>query len=260
MSTQKWRICVSEIQKEEIKIKVSVVVILIDDFTDKIIPAGQAVVAIEGEKKPILKSDGYYVFTNIQKKEICIHAEMFGYQNVKMCKTINEEGQMEIIKIHLVPNENYHFDEAVTFVKGVSKPYGIIEMVFRNNRTPLRLLEDYEGKTKDCIRIYNPLCLEVADKKLVIETGDKFEIVSVIEKKENDYYCISDVLKNDYKKSDTSIHMVHRIICDETGQYQVPIPRLINKDKVVCEILENDKIKKKVSLEFGCVNEINLLR
>lgn len=229
---------------EKINIKVAFVVMLIDDFTDEVIPATEARVWVEGEKPPILKNGGYYIFTNIKKKKVSIKISAFAYQSRMITEEISSEGKLRIIKVRMVPDEHYSLPENTLILQGKAKPNETLELIFRETQTPIRLVKNYSSEDENRILLYNPLRVSLTERKVLFFTEKKYEEAKIVSQNNEEEYVLDRKLKNEYEKSETMIYIVCQINCDECGNYRVPIPKLYeSKDKVTAEILKNGKLK-----------------
>lgn len=242
--------------RENINIKVSVVVVLVDDFTDAILPNGRGKVVVDGEKAPIPKNGGYYVFTNISKKEMVIRAEAFAYQSRRVTVDISESAKMKIIRIRLVPDKHYNLPEDATILYGTGKPGEVLELVCRENQTPLRLLKDY-GRESQKIYMYNPMRFSIPERRMLITNGNEYEILEVQSQNNEEEFLLETPLRKDYKKAEGLIYLIHEIHCNENGEYWVPLPKLIKKnEEIICEFIDNGKLKKPIKITYGCENQI----
>lgn len=229
---------------EKINIRVSFVVMLIDDFTDEVIPTTQARVLVEGEKPPILKNGEYYIFTNIRKKKVSIKISAFAYQSRSITEEIPFEGKLRIIKVRMVPDEHYSLPENTLILQGKAKPNETLELIFRGTQTPVRLIKDYSGDDENKVLVYNPLRVSLTDRKVLFFTEKKYEEAQIVSQNNEEEYVLDRKLKNKYEKSETMIYVVCQINCDEGGNYRVPIPKLYqSKDKVTVEMIKNGKLE-----------------
>ena len=253
-------------QIDRIRIKVSVVVVLIDDFTDKMIPASHVRVRIQDEKKPIIKGEGYFIFTNVTKPVVTIETEAFSYQKRVITADLSKaEGGMTSIRLRLVPNSRYKLPEQTTVIRGTMPAGEAPMLVFRNNSNPLRLMQDYKKGDGCQIRLYNPLGIPLEERSCLVAAGKHYDMAMIREAlpssvQENDCYELVKPLEHDYKKAETTIYLIHQVIADETGQFNMPLSGLADKDgEVLCEMAEGKKLTKKWNLCYGCENEIEFL-
>ena len=60
--------------RDVLHMRVSLAVLLIDDFTGRIITSSDAQVSVEGGRKPVVKREGFRVFTNLTEPEVRVRA------------------------------------------------------------------------------------------------------------------------------------------------------------------------------------------
>lgn len=253
-------------QSDKIRIKVSVVVVLIDDFTDKVIPANQVRVRIWDEKKPIIKGEGYFVFTNVSKEVVTIETEAFSYQKRVVTADLSKMAAgMSDIRLRLVPNCRYKLPEKTTVLKGTLPAGEEPLLVFRNNSNPLRLMQDYKKGDGCQIRLYNSTGISLEARACLIATGKHYDVAKIREAisssaQDDDCYELEKPLEHEYKKAETTIHLLHQVIADEKGHFEMPVANLMDKGgEVLCERVEGKKLTKKWNLRYGCENEIEFL-
>lgn len=95
----------------EIKIsrRVSLAVLLIDDFTDRIINDSSVEVKLENiNLNPIRKSDGYRVFADINEEKVKLIIKSYIYKSKSYEINLNSSNsEARILKIRLEPSKNY---------------------------------------------------------------------------------------------------------------------------------------------------------
>ena len=252
------------VHSDRIHIRVSLAVLLIDDFTDQVIPVNQATVRISGEKRPIVKNDGFYIFTDIEKRSIVMEVTSFRYQKrIVPYEFCEKEAGTQCIRLRMVPNDHYKLPEQTTFLCGRMKPGEVMDLVFRSHANPLHLLEDYDCNGGQ-IKLYNPTEMVLEERQVLLMAKEDYEVTQIVRalpsvNGNKDIYEISGKLKHRFTKSETSIFVIHRIIGDEEGNFNVPLPGIVNKgETVLCERIKKGKINKHFELKYGCKNDIIL--
>jgi hypothetical protein len=194
---------------EHIRTKASLVIQVIDDFTNRVISDGSVQVSIEGASKPIRKSEGYYIFLNLGMTQVNLTAMSLRYgteNRIINLSTVNEKEPM--IKIRMKPNRNYSLPEGTTSVFGIAEPESEIRVTCDSVQKYYRLLYDYDrDKLKDEINIFNPDKTDLDGKVLMIRDKDDsvseaFYIIGTKDR-ESGRYQIGSILKNNYKKEIT---------------------------------------------------------
>lgn len=242
------------IRKEQIRIKISLIVLLIDDFTNEIILSKHVSVRIEGEQPPIIKNGGYYIFTNLLNQQYTVEMSAFNYQTQIINVNLeNFDQEIPIIKVRLIPNKNYVFPENTTSIYGIAAPEQAINIICRKNQKPIRILYDYKKKNGKSIFIFNPFRLNLDSKSFYIEDDQHHEIFTTDKELEKDEYILKDELKYEYMKANTKVYFIFQTIGDSEGNYLLPLSNIEKKEdeNVMCELLSKDKIVKKFSIEYG---------
>ncbi len=110
--------------KGQISVHVSLILFLIDDYTGKRISSSAVQIRVEGAEKPIYKKEGYYIFTNLQKKEVMVSIQAPEYQTVKRLIDLQElEGGEPLVKIRLQPGRCYSLLNEMTVLTGKTEPF-----------------------------------------------------------------------------------------------------------------------------------------
>lgn len=243
--------------REHIHMKVSIVVELVDDFTNQAILPKAARVWIQGEKRPVVKPEGYFVFHDISVHEVEIHVEAYPYQRRSFFVT-KEEWADGICwrRVRLVPGEAYKLPENTTRLTGKVKPGARLELICRSHQKPLRLLRDYTDTDSRTLSLFHSCRWNLEQKKMLIVAEKVYDVFGVVSQEQGDVYTISRSLKHTYDRSKAMIYPVYEIEADDTGSFLVPLPELENKgDIIVCERIEKDKLKKGFEMKYGDLNE-----
>ncbi len=240
--------------------RVSLVVMLIDDMTDKVI-TGAARVWIEGAPAPVRKSEGYYVFTNLTGERAVVRIRHGMYEPKIFETDLPQEGEPYAMrKVRLTPGRSYRLPAGTTCVEGRAEPGSRILLFSREGAKGLKLLYDYKGSRS--ISIYHPADLQLEGKMLRIEgkgspEGETFRVLS---KEEEGTYILECPLAHEYKKIGTTLYPIYEAETDERGNFFLPIYRL-NKASAVfcCQALGREMVQREISLEKGAVGRVNLM-
>ena len=131
--------------KGQISVHVSLILFLIDDYTGKRISSSAVQIRVEGAEKPIYKKEGYYIFTNLQKKEVMVSIQAPEYQTVKRLIDLQElEGGEPLVKIRLQPGRCYSLLNEMTVLTGKTEPFSILRAASVQSGYFYRLLYDYK--------------------------------------------------------------------------------------------------------------------
>lgn len=248
---------------DHIRIRASLVILLIDDYTNKVVNDKSVFVSIEGAAKPIQKSEGYYIFLNLDRTKVDLTIKSDRYTEESRLidlSTINNTDP--VLKIRVKPSRNYPLPEGTTSIQGVAEPLSEIRVVCDNLQKYYRLLYDYDPKeNNEAIRVFNPEKTDLDGKVFLIsDKDDNSEIFSIIATKdrENDSYHLEAPLGRSYKKAGTKISPIFITKADEKGEFFIPLWNLGEEPaKCECEMIGKEKIRESITLETGKVNRLH---
>ena len=242
--------------------KVSLVIMLIDDMTDKVI-TDAARVWIEGGPPCIRKSEGYYVFTDLTGERVSVWIQHGMYeQKCVEIRVPREEEPYVMRKVRMTPGRCYHLSAAASCVEGRAEPGSRIYLFRKEREKGLKLLYDYGGKAEKYISIYHPAGMQLEGKLLRIVEKNKlsaetFRILS----KEGDRYVMEEPLKQGYKKMETTIYPVYETQTDENGMFFIPVCKIgVSSAVFCCQALGKELIQCDVTLEKGAVVKADLTK
>lgn len=250
---------------DRIKTKVSLVVMLIDDFNNKMISGGGIRVWIPGENPPVRKPEGYYVFTNLSRLTAEVIIESIRYERQTVMVDLPEtSSEYTALKVRLVPGRAYVLPAGTTCVEGKAKPGSRIRMFSRKSTKTLKLLFDYTAGGPACkIGIYHPEDMDIEGKTLYIENrdGSQYEFFRIAKGcGGGGGYFLSEPLQNSYKKIGTTIYLVHSVHADEKGRFFLPVFDIReNACEFFCEAEGIGKTARNYTLIKGTVNKLDLL-
>lgn len=250
---------------DRVSTKVSLVVQLIDDFNNRVIMGSGVRVWIEGEKPPIRKPEGYYVFTNLSNGQPQVLIESGTYEKQAVAVDLKAGGPYSLIKVRMVPGRAYVLPPQTTCVEGLARPGSRIRLFSREGAKPLKLLHDYAcgGESKGEMGIYHPEDMELEGKCLAIENRDRtfWEFFRIQGKgREGGNYQLSEALTHDYKKIGTAIYLVYATNADETGRFFLPVFHLGGEcGEFYCEASGTETVSAAVRLIKGTVNKVGLV-
>ncbi|WP_294374625.1 hypothetical protein [uncultured Clostridium sp.] len=245
------------------KNRVSLVLVPIDDFTDKVIIDKPVNMKIDGDtlNKPLKKVDGFFVFTNIMCERVVVTVSAYSYNSRKMEIDINKLNKLNpVVKVRLKPNNIYNFPKETTCIEGTAEPGTKIEIVYRCAANLFMLFKDNEkGESK--LKIYNPLSIDLEGKTFIIGEKSKntkreeFTIISYDEK--NDIYILDKALKKSYEKESCEILKVDYIDVFDDGKVFFPLKNFTDENNdIVIKI--NEHKKEKINLTYGIINKIEI--
>lgn len=244
---------------DTVKIRVSLAVLLVDDFTDKFIISPMVKVSVEGQQKPIRKAEGFYIFTNLSQALIKVIAEGYCYFREEKIVDLRCLDKAEpVIKMRLRPNQCY---------RGISKAISLsvnlpehtrFSAFYEGSNMYKRLLRDYE-KDNPSIMLYQGDEEELEGKMCCITAKDgtyeRFCLGAAIDK-ENAIYFLEQKPSNSYKKIETKIYPAAFLESEKEGEYFVLLKGYGEKALTYTCILEQEtkKSKRKIELKVGKEN------
>ena len=248
--------------------KVSLVVLAIDDFTDKPILGSNVRIYIEGEAPPIRKPDGHHVFVNLDKSLVTVHA-VGGQYNPRsvQCQLNKDDEQYTFLKLRMIPNRSYPIPPNTTCIEGQAPPGSVIRIFCLDTAHAYKLLYDYQkgGVETDnrVISIFHPDDVDMEGKLLCItdSDGQNQELIRItgVADKENKMYLLEKELSANYKKIGTSLFSVYETVTDHNGNFFLPIANTYKeKNLYVCEVVGEKSTSVELELISGRVNKIDL--
>lgn len=242
--------------------RVSFVVILIDDFTNKVIQDKSINMFLQGlNVKPIKKQDGFFVFTNINEINVNLTINSYSYNTTKLTIDTSKLNHLNpVIKVRLKPSCKYNFPINTTCIRGKGKPNTTIAIIQNCKNNIFKLLDD-SMKKASILKIYNPLNIDLEGKSFIItEKGSKVrEKLNIVEFNEvTQEYILDEYLNEEYKKEICEILKIDYIDIFEDGIFFLPLKNVTKEqNEVIIETQEG--LKKIVKLTEGSINDIDLL-
>ena len=220
--------------REHIIMQVSLVVAAVDEFYGRPVKS-KLRVWIEGERPPVDKQDGYFVFINIKNPHIVLHVEgpQFYPQRIELEADEIDKYPDRTLKVRLLPNHSYPIPYHTTCVEGHA-PAGSAVMAYNHEyNEPFKLLNPY-AKKSPVMEIFHPETMDLEGKTLIIQNkeGTKDEVFGIVKREaaEKAIYQITPPPQNDYKKIGTKIFPVYVSVADKNGEFYLPIANL-NSEK-----------------------------
>lgn len=239
--------------------KVSLVLLPIDDFTDRIIIGSNLrMFTKEGKKPSIRKEDGYHVFCDLagDEAEICIEGPLYQEQILKL--PIGQE-ELNIYQVRMVPGASYPIPQGATIVKGTLPAGSILRLFFTDQKRNCKLLYDYDPKSQGKeLSLFQPYQMHLEGKTLCVSGKDKkMEFFRVFDQKGE--LCILEYpLSKAYQKLGTNVYPVYEAAVREDGSFYLPISHLPEEEKSVAVLRGTDGKEKvcEIALTAGRENWI----
>lgn len=242
------------------KNRVSLVIMLIDDMTDKVI-TDAARVWIEGRPACVRKSEGYYVFTNLDGERALVHIRLGMYEGKTVETELPGEGEPYVMrKVRMTPGRGCRLSPEVCRVEGRAEPGSRILLFCRQREKGLKLLYDYGGRSQRHISIYHPADMQLEGKllRIVGKNSSQWENFRILSR-EGDKYLLEEPLKRGYKKMETTIYPVYEAQADDKGSFFLPVRKPGGPSAVYCcQALGERLVERDVTLEKGAVVKADL--
>ena len=128
---------------EHVRHRVSLVLELWDDFTDRPISDPSVVITASGLIRPLRKEDGFYVFVNCPMP---VHVEIRSerYETEEFDAGM-QDGKAVILKKRLRPGKNYPLPAGTTCVIGCAEPGTVIEVAAEESSSSMLTVMDTAG-------------------------------------------------------------------------------------------------------------------
>ncbi|SFS06907.1 hypothetical protein [Anaeromicropila populeti] len=249
---------------DRLRYKISFVVQVMDGFRNMPVQGKQVSVFIEGEKPPIQKEGGYFVFVNLSTSQFNVQIE--GDAFLKKVEQVNLEEAAEkygFLKVYMIPDNRYPIPAGTTCIEGKAAKGSKITLLFWKGLRPFQLLEDYikDSAQTDKLRMFAPENSELDGRQFYIEnkgekTGEFFYVARSEELRTNEYRLESP-LNNNYDRIGTNIYVVYTTYVNEKESFFFPV--MVTGEAscdVICETIDGTRISKWIPLQTGVVNQI----
>lgn len=254
------------IRAEHIRVRASLVVLVIDDFTGKVISDGSVIVSIADGSKPIRKADGYYVFVNVNQQQIHLTVSADYYITEKRIIDMTAIDRVApVVKIRVKPNRNYPLQKSMTAIYGKAEPHSEIRILCDNIQKYYRLLYDYDPeKNKREISIFNPDKTDLDGKLLLIKDKEETdgELIRIVDTKsrEDNLYLLDKEAETGYKKLGTRLLPIFTHTCDESGEFFITLYNTgVQELSCQCEMLGSTNVKQSVTVESGKSSRLDFI-
>lgn len=246
---------------EHIRKRVSLVVQVLDDVTNKMIYGSIIQVELATGEKPIQKSDGYYVFLNVQTSSVCLCITSPQFVPYKETIQIAELNPLEpVVKIRLKPNRFYPFQQSVTCLEGRVRAGAQVRVLYQDTTEYFRLIRNYIGKQDKNLYIFNPSKQDLEEKWFHIVDSETQQsedfMIGKAQKGSEDCYELSQVMEHSYQKHSSRIYPVACTKADKEGYFFMTLPFLEKEHtKVIIQITGRKKTVEQ-ELVYGQINTI----
>ncbi len=228
--------------------RVSLVVMGIDDFTNRIIQDSSLQIWSPGQARPVRKTAGYYIFLDCPQELVTIKLTAPFFYGKELVADLREGQKLPLIlRVRLYPNGRYPFPRGVFLLEGKA-PAGSEIQVLGGSLPSVKLMADYQKKTcGKVLQLYQAdgFCLDGKLFEISLKdssAGEQFRVEQQADGEMFQYY-LERPLKKDYKKGLTVIRPIAETQADEQGRYLLPI-YCREGDTVLCQCLSGKKLQK----------------
>lgn len=242
-----------------LKRRVSLALLPIDDFTDRIITGSQLRVYTKEENIPsIRKPDGYHILCDLEgsEVEICLEGPLYQKQILRL--PIGQE-EPKICQVRMLPGSAYPLPREAAIVYGTLPEGSMIRLFFPGQKRSCKLLYDYDpGIQGEELFLFRPYEMSLEGKTLCVRGREKgMEFFRVTDQRGN--ICIlENPLSKVYQKNEASVYPVYQAAGGEDGNIYLPIGGLAGEEACVCILVGADGQEKvcEMTLTAGRENRI----
>lgn len=234
-----------QVTRVKLRRKVSVAVMVLDDFTGRPIRSPDLeVTAAQVSGLPVRKQDGYFLFLDCDAPALDIAARAWAYHpGTVRVEPATLPPLHPVIKLRLTPNRNYAIPQQTTCLEGEAPAGSQIRVICANDPRPLRLLYDYKRSGEAggrLIQLYThgPGDLDGRLFALMGKAGEAsafFQVRETLDAEEG-RYLMDAPLERDQKKAGTTILPVSAARADAKGAFFLPLRSLPVK-RYQCRVL-----------------------
>ena len=239
--------------------EVSLVLLPIDDFTDRIITGSQLhVYTREDHISSFRKPDGYHVFCDLvgNEVEVCLEGPLYQKKILKLPIGLEEPN---VYQVRMLPGISYPLPQGTTVIRGAFPEGNVIRVFFPRLKRSCKLLYDYDPSIhREELSLFQPYEMSLKGKTLCICGKEKdLEFFRVSDQKGN-ICSLEHPLSKVYQKMSTSVYPVYEAAAGEDGNIYLPISRLTEDEACVCVLMGAGQEEKtcEIVITAGKVNWI----
>lgn len=248
---------------DRIRIRASLAVLLIDDFTGKIITAPGLTASVDGDRKPIRKPEGFLVFTNLTDPTIRVTVEgpcYFREEQYVDMKSLDRSNP--VFRIRMRPDRTYPLPENTVRLTALLPPESTCFVFYEKGNDSRKLLTDYE-KGNANILLYQGDKEEMEGKTCCItgkNGGYEFLRLGRLTEREKGSYLLEKPLEQGYKKIGSRLYPVSVMRADGGKECFLPLKNHGQNEPEYTLILKKDGAVKEIRkrLVAGRDNRLDL--
>ena len=233
--------------------RVSFAVLLIDELTGAAITGSNARAWIEGERPPVKKGDGWFVFTDLEPKTYTVLFEGGHYQRQSV-ECTPDGGKPQTMRVCLRPARTYPLPPGCLRIEGRAEPDAEVTVFVPNRKSAFKLLADAD-KGGDTLKIYHGDAVNPEGGTFRIQASDGTgENIFVRASLGENTYRILSPLRNSYHRIGTLLVPASVSEADENGRFFMVIKGCHASAAIVCEANGQNKVRKEyVRGDSNCV-------
>lgn len=225
--------------------KVSLAVLVVDDFTGRPILTPDVAVSAAGVlERPVRKGDGYFLFLDSPAPVLEVSVRAWAYHPAAVRVELAGLSPLRpVVKLRLTPNRNYSIPNETTCLEGTAPAGTEIRVLCENDPRPLRLLCDYETAGAEdgrLIRLYDPASSDPEGREFALlrkgESDPEFFTVREAAACEEGGCLMAAPLGRPCKKAGATVLPAAGARADAEGRFFLPLRTLAVKT-YQCRIL-----------------------
>lgn len=244
--------------EDQFHVRMTLAVLLIDDFTNRVITDRQSWVQIDGEGTPLRKQGGYHVFLNLKSKRPVVKVKSFQYQPQEVPVELSQLNPLQpLVTIRMQPSSRYRFLQGTTLIEGCAEAGSTVRVECSDIMGYYHITRDYKKESPE-ISLFNSGTSDFVGRWFCARmkrVKDDFKLMGH-GVDESNLYQLSEPLTHDYTKGEARVYPILYLRADEDGKFFGAIP-FFEKEHPACAIRSIDGVfERKLELEYGKLNHI----
>lgn len=245
------------------KRRLSVVLYLLDDITDRPIMKGKVSVRLAEQIKSIYKEDGWICLMDLPDGEHYFQLEGVLYQPKIIHIYTDQQKDTLVLTVRMIPSEIYQLPPDVICVSGYVHPGQTVRLTTRQEGSGMKLLQSYQGG--EVLHLFSSSNTCIEGRMLCMDDGEPFMIYAQVDEMQHTY-LMDHPLDANYRKGYANIGIVHEVQADAQGHFFFPV-RLLQRGyarrttKAQCEVqvLGGGWMPQAVELQMGERQEVQMI-
>lgn len=241
-------------------LNVSLVVRVLDDYTGKWM-GDHLEVSVAGERPPVVKENGYFVFTGLKRNYFSLRISHPFYQEMVIPVDLCASELIPELTVRLKPGIRYPGLDKITAVMGFTAPETELRLWCVMSGVPFKLWKDY--KEGNFISIFYPHPVNLAGIHFCInntmeERREFFRVVRA-EYGTKWKYRMEQPLSSGYSKAETGVYPVYEAKADKRGGFLICLwEKIPSGARCFLSTAEKPYETTEIVLQPGTLNRVNL--